>query len=253
MLNIGISGCNGTMGQILSDLISQEEGVQVVLGVDKESNRYENHYPVFEKPLMIDVECEVMIDFSSPDNLDDLLTYCLNHQVAAVIATTGLSEEQEVKIEQAAKTIPIFRSANTSLGINVLLDLVKTATRILSDTFDIEIIEKHHNQKVDAPSGTAYMIASSINEELSHSMDYHFGRQGNDSKRNENEIGIHSVRGGTIPGEHTVIFAGFDEIIEIKHTALSKKIFAEQAIKAAQYIARNEAKLYNMGDLMKAN
>ena len=148
-----------------------------------------------------------------------------------MIATTGLSEAQEAKIIEASHKIPIFRSSNTSLGVNVLLDLVKTATRLLNDNFDIEVIEKHHNKKVDAPSGTAFMIANSINEELNQAMDYNYGRQGNHMKRNEKEIGIHSVRGGTIPGEHTVIFAGPDEMIEIKHTALSKKIFAEQALK----------------------
>lgn len=253
MLNIGISGCNGTMGRILSDLILEQDEKNVVLGVDRRSSSEEMGYPIFESPLNINIDCDVIIDFSNPDNLDDLLAYCLKNKVAAVIATTGLTEEQEEKIVEASQLIAIFRSSNTSLGVNVLLDLVKTAARILSDNFDIEVIEKHHNKKLDAPSGTAYMIASSINEELSHSMDYNYGRQGNDTKRNEKEIGIHSVRGGTIPGEHTVIFAGLDEIIEIKHTALSKKIFAEQAIKAAQFISQKEAKLYNMGDLMKTN
>lgn len=253
MLNVGLSGCNGTMGRIIHDLLLEQENVQVVFGIDIEPERYENDYPVFTDPYEINVDCDVIIDFSKPENIDHLLDYCVNHETAVVIATTGLSEVQEAKIIEASHKIPIFRSSNTSLGVNVLLDLVKTATRLLNDNFDIEVIEKHHNKKVDAPSGTAFMIANSINEELNQAMDYNYGRQGNHMKRNEKEIGIHSVRGGTIPGEHTVIFAGPDEMIEIKHTALSKKIFAEQAIKAAEFITHKEAKLYNMNDMMHAN
>lgn len=250
MIRIGLSGCLGTMGQIISELIEQQDGVELVFGIDKRAGEIDVLYPVFSLPKEVNLSCDVIIDFSNAGNVDDLIDYCISNQVAAVIATTGLSEKQEEKIKEAARIIPIFRSANTSLGINVLLDLVKKATSILSDNFDIEIIEKHHNKKVDAPSGTAYMIASTINEELHHSMKYNYGRQGNDSKRLENEIGIHSVRGGTIPGEHIVIFAGLDEVIEIKHTALSKKIFAKQAIKAAEFIAHNKPQLYNMGDLL---
>ena len=235
MIRIGLSGCLGTMGQIISELIEQQDGVELVFGIDKRAGEIDVLYPVFSLPKEVNLSCDVIIDFSNAGNVDDLIDYCISNQVAAVIATTGLSEKQEEKIKEAARIIPIFRSANTSLGINVLLDLVKKATSILSDNFDIEIIEKHHNKKVDAPSGTAYMIASTINEEL---------------HRLENEIGIHSVRGGTIPGEHIVIFAGLDEVIEIKHTALSKKIFAKQAIKAAEFIAHNKPQLYNMGDLM---
>ncbi len=253
MLNVGLSGCNGTMGRILNELLVEEEGVQVVFGIDIAPERYENNYPVFTNPLQINVDCDVIIDFSKPENVDHLLDYCVKKEIAVVIATTGLSEAQEEKILEAAHHIPVFHSSNTSLGVNVLLNLVKTATRLLSDHFDIEVIEKHHNKKVDAPSGTAFMIASSINEELNEAMDYNYGRQGNHTKRNEKEIGIHSVRGGTIPGEHTVIFAGPDEMIEIKHTALSKKIFAEQAIKAAEFITHNDARLYNMNDLMHTN
>lgn len=250
MIRIGLSGCLGTMGRIIGELIEQQEGVQLVFGIDKRAGEEEVVYPIFSLPKEVNLPCDVIIDFSNASSVDDLIDYCVMHQVGAVIATTGLSEEQEEKIKEAARVIPIFRSANTSLGINVLLDLVKKATSILSDNFDIEVIEKHHNKKVDAPSGTAYMIASTINEELHHSMAYNYGRHGNEAKRSEKEIGIHSVRGGTIPGEHTVIFAGLDEIIEIKHTALSKKIFAKQAIKAAEFIAHNKPQLYNMGDLM---
>lgn len=253
MLKVGLSGCNGTMGRILNELLQEDQHTTVVFGIDLDPARFENEYPVFKTPKEVTVPCDVVIDFSKPENIDALIDYCLLNRVPAVIATTGLTEEQESKIVEASHQIPIFRSGNTSLGVNVLLDLVKTATRLLNDQFDIEVIEKHHNKKVDAPSGTAFMIASSINEELHNSMEYHYGRQGNHTKREEKEIGIHSVRGGTIPGEHTVIFAGPDEMIEIKHTALSKKIFAQQAIRAAEFVTQREPKLYNMHDVMNAN
>lgn len=253
MIRIGLSGCLGTMGQIISELIEQQDGVELVFGIDKRAGEIDVLYPVFSLPKEVNLSCDVIIDFSNAGNVDDLIDYCISNQVAAVIATTGLSEKQEEKIKEAARIIPIFRSANTSLGINVLLDLVKKATSILSDNFDIEIIEKHHNKKVDAPSGTAKMIANAINKELDDSMEFNYGRSGNDAKRKEKEIGIHAIRGGTIPGEHTVIFAGLDEIVEIKHTALSKKVFAQGAIKAAQYILNKENGLYDMNNLINNN
>lgn len=253
MIRIGLSGCLGTMGQIISDLIEQQDGVELVFGIDKRAGEIDVLYPVFSLPKEVNLSCDVIIDFSNAGNVDDLIDYCISNQVAAVIATTGLSEKQEEKIKEAARIIPIFRSANTSLGINVLLDLVKKATSILSDNFDIEIIEKHHNKKVDAPSGTAKMIANAINKELDDSMEFNYGRSGNDAKRKEKEIGIHAIRGGTIPGEHTVIFAGLDEIVEIKHTALSKKVFAQGSIKAAQYILNKENGLYDMNNLINNN
>lgn len=250
MIRIGLSGCLGTMGQIISDLIEQQDGVELVFGIDKRAGEIDVLYPVFSLPKEVNLSCDVIIDFSNAGNVDDLIDYCISNQVAAVIATTGLSEKQEEKIKEAARIIPIFRSANTSLGINVLLDLVKKATSILSDNFDIEIIEKHHNKKVDAPSGTALMIADAINEELDNSMEYKYGREGKSAKREGNEIGIHAIRGGTIPGEHTVIFAGLDEIVEVKHTALSKNIFASGAVKAAKFIVNKENGLYKMENLM---
>lgn len=253
MIRIGLSGCLGTMGQIISELIEQQDGVELVFGIDKRAGEIDVLYPVFSLPKEVNLSCDVIIDFSNAGNVDDLIDYCISNQVAAVIATTGLSEKQEEKIKEAARIIPIFRSANTSLGINVLLDLVKKATSILSDNFDIEIIEKHHNKKVDAPSGTAKMIANAINKELDDSMEFNYGRSGNDAKRKEKEIGIHAIRGGTIPGEHTVIFAGLDEIVEIKHTALSKKVFAQGSIKAAQYILNKENGLYDMNNLINNN
>ena len=250
MLKVGLSGCNGIMGRILNELLADSEDIQIVFGIDREPERYENHYPVFKDSSSIQMTCDVIIDFSHPSYLGHLLNYCLKNKVAIVIATTGFSDEQKQKILEASNQIPVFHSSNTALGVNVLLDLVKLATRLLGDDFDIEVIEKHHHKKIDAPSGTAFMIANSINEERMDNIDYKYGRFGNQAKREKNEIGIHSVRGGTIPGEHTVIFAGDDEIIEMRHTALSKKIFAKQAIKAAKFIADKNPKLYQMHDLI---
>ncbi len=250
VINIGISGCNGAMGRVLTEIIEQLEDVQIVLGIDRNSDLYNKKYPVYEKASQIDIRCDVIIDFSHPSNLEDLLNSCVEKKIAIVIATTGISEQQNELIYKSSQHIPIFKSFNMSLGINLLLDLVKKSAIVLSDTFDIEIIEKHHNKKVDAPSGTAYMIADSINEVLKNSMTYSYERHGFDAKRNKKEIGIHAVRGGTITGEHSIIFAGMDEIIEIKHTALSKKIFAEGALKAAKYIVEKESSLYCMNDLI---
>lgn len=250
MLNLGISGCNGAMGRVLTELIGKMEDACIVLGIDRSPDSCINDYPVYESASQIDIACDVIIDFSHPSNLEDLLEFCVQQKTALVIATTGLTEEQVENIHEASNHVPVFRSFNMSLGINLLLDLVKKSANVLSDAFDIEIIEKHHNKKVDAPSGTAFMIAGSINEELGNSMTYNYGRNGSDARRQQKEIGIHAVRGGTIPGEHSVIFAGMDEIIEIKHSALSKKIFAEGAVKAARYISDKQAGLYSMNDLI---
>lgn len=250
MLKVLINGCNGTMGQVLSKQIEEAENVVVAAGVDKNSEKYENSYPVYNDIFNFEEKADVIIDFSNPQSMTKLLEYGIKTETPIVIATTGLSHEDMDNIRKASKKITVFHSANTSLGINVLSNLVKKAAGVLSKSFDIEIIEKHHNKKIDAPSGTAYLIANAVNEELENSMEFVFGREGNDAKRTKKEIGIHAVRGGTIPGEHTVIFAGMDEILEIKHTALSKKIFAQGAIKAAIFAAKQEKGLYSMNDLM---
>lgn len=250
MLKVGISGCNGSMGRVLSDSIDCMDDMSVVFGIDRNPGIYDNEYPVYENISKVDMKCDVIIDFSHPSNLEELLEFCIKNKNAIVIATTGTSEEDDKKINDYSKIIPIFKSSNTSLGVNLLINLVKKASILLSDTFDIEIIEKHHNKKIDAPSGTAYMIAYAINEELNNSMLYTYGREGKDAKRKKKEIGIHAIRGGSIPGEHTVIFAGNDEIIEIKHSALSKKIFAEGAIKAAIYVVKKENGLFSMNNII---
>lgn len=249
MINIVINGCNGAMGRTLSEIINDVEDVNVVAGIDI-NNVQNQEYPVYNKLENITQECDVIIDFSNPLSLSSLLKFGIVNKKPLVIATTGISFEQEKEIEEASKFIPIFRTANTSLGINVLIDLVKKATNILSDTFDIEIIEKHHNKKIDSPSGTAKMIANAINEELDGSTKFNYGREGKDTKRQKDEIGIHAIRGGTIPGEHIVIFAGNDEIVEIKHQALSKKVFAQGAVEASKYIINKTSGIYNMNDLI---
>ncbi len=249
MLKIIISGCNGAMGQVLTKTIEAMEDSKIVAGIDKNIDRCKNNYEVYSDILGFKEKADVVIDFSNPGSLENILRYGTETETPIVIATTGLSDKNIESIKKASEKIAIFQSGNTSLGINVLTSLVKKAAAVLSENFDIEIIEKHHNKKIDAPSGTAYMIANSINDELNNSKEFVYGREGI-SKREKNEIGIHAVRGGTIAGEHTVIFAGMDEIIEIKHTAMSKNIFAQGAVKAAKYLVNQDKGLYNMNDLI---
>lgn len=253
MINVVVSGCNGAMGRVLTKVIEEMEGMTIVAGIDKNTDLCKNNYPVYKSPSLVKEKCDVIIDFSGPSNISGLLEYAVNNDIALVIATTGFSDKEEKKIKEASKFTRIFKSSNMSLGVNVLINLVKQATNTLGDIADIEIIEKHHNKKVDAPSGTAKMIAEAINKELDGSMEFSYGRNGTDAKREENEIGIHSIRGGTISGEHTVIFAGLDEIIEVKHTALSKKVFAQGATKAAKYILNRKNGLYDMTSLINNN
>jgi len=249
-MKVIINGCNGAMGQVLSRIIDNEDDIEILAGIDRNPERYNNNYPVYSEIFNCREKAEVIIDFSSPNSLKSLLEYGVEKRIPLVIATTGLSEADIENIVEASKTIPIFQSSNTSLGVNALINLVKKAAVVLAENFDIEIIEKHHNKKIDAPSGTAYMIANAINGELGNSKDFIYGREGNKDARRKNHIGIHAVRGGSIPGEHTVIFAGEDEVIEIKHTAFSKDIFAAGAVKAARFIINQEKGLYNMNNLI---
>lgn len=251
MIKVIINGCNGAMGQVLNKVIGEMEDIEIVAGIDKNIDRFKNNYPVYSHILNYEGKADVVIDFSNPTSVEGVLEYGVKTSTPLVIATTGLTPENLESLNKASKSIPIFHSYNTSLGVNVLVSLVKKAAAILSESFDIEIIEKHHNKKIDAPSGTAYMIANAINEELNNSMEFIYGREGKDAKRTKNEIGIHAVRGGTIPGEHTVIFAGMDEIVEVKHTALSKNIFAQGAVKAAKYIINKSNGIYDMNDIIK--
>ncbi len=249
MINILMSGCNGKMGQVISRMAAESEGLKIAAGYDKYT-KISNPYPVFDDLNKCDVKVDVIIDFSNPDALDDLLSYSVKNKIPLIVATTGLSSQQVNKLREVSEAIPVFFSANMSLGVNLLMDLVKKAAKVLEDNFDIEIIEKHHNQKIDAPSGTALAIADEINSALSEKQEYVYDRHSRRKKRNKKEIGIHAVRGGTIVGEHSVIFAGTDEIIEINHIATSKEIFATGALSAARFLYNKKPGFYNMNDLI---
>ncbi|MFZ7120047.1 MAG: 4-hydroxy-tetrahydrodipicolinate reductase [Eubacteriaceae bacterium] len=250
MINILLSGCNGAMGKTLQEVIKNEENMQVVAGYDNE-NKNNTSFELYTDLNDCNDNIDLIIDFSHFSVFDKILEFALSKKIPLVMATTGLTMENEKSIQEASITIPIFRTANMSIGVNVMLGLIADATKQL-DGFDIEIIEKHHNKKVDSPSGTALMLANEINTTLNNSMDFVYGREGKSTKRQTNEIGIHAFRGGTISGEHSVIYAGDDEIIEIKHTALSKKVFAKGAVRAAKFIYQKENGLYDMRKILKS-
>lgn len=250
MIKVLLCGSNGKMGEVLTSLIIDDSNMTVIAGIDKHGNS-KHAYPVFSSFDECNIKADVIIDFSHHSMVSDLIDYCVYSKTPAVICTTGLDETIVKKIGDASKEVALFRSGNMSLGVNLIMDLARKAARILKDDFDIEIIEKHHKRKVDAPSGTAYMIAQSINDELENTKEFTFGRYGRSTKRQESEIGIHAIRGGTIVGEHTVIYAGPDEIIEIKHSATSRKVFAAGAVKAAKFLVTKENGLFNMDDILK--
>lgn len=246
MTKMIMHGCNGYMGQVISNLVKEDESCEIVAGIDIVDNR-DNGYPVFTNIHDCDVTADVIIDFASTAAVDDLLEYAVERQIPVVLCTTGLSKEQIEHVEDASKKVAVLRSANMSLGINTLLKMVKEATNVFAPAgFDIEIVEKHHNKKVDAPSGTALALADSINEELNNEYEYCYDRSDRREKRPKNEIGISAVRGGTIVGEHEIIFAGTDEVIEFKHTAYSKAVFAKGAIQAGKFLKGKEAGKYDM-------
>ena len=250
MVNVIMHGCNGKMGRVITNLVSQDNDIEIVAGIDAYTG-IDNEYPVFTSIKECTVKADVIIDFAVTSAIDDLLDYSVSTKTPVVICTTGLSAEQLDKVNEASKKVAVLRSANMSLGINTLMKLLKTATEVLANRgFDIEIVEKHHNQKVDAPSGTALALADCMNQVLDNQYDYTYDRSTVRQKRAKNEIGISAVRGGTIVGEHEVIFAGIDEVIEIKHTAYSKAIFAKGAIDAAKFLKGKEAGLYNMADVI---
>ncbi len=250
MMNIILSGCSGKMGQTITNVVQKNKDCQIVAGVDKLDNK-STSYPVFPSIDQISESADVVIDFSNPDMLSSLLTFCKLRKIPLVLCTTGFSSAQIEEVKSVSKEIPIFFSGNMSLGINLLISLSRIATKVLGKDFDIEIIEKHHNQKIDAPSGTALMIADALSKELENEPQYVYDRHSSRKKRSKNEIGIHSIRGGTIVGEHEVIFAGQDELVSITHSASSKVIFANGAINAALFIVGFSNGLYNMNDLLK--
>ncbi len=248
MINIILSGCNGKMGRVITRLAAEDENVKIVAGFDI-ADTLPNTYPVYKNPTECTEKADVLIDFSHPSALDGVLEFCKNTSTPAVICTTGLSDEQRQSLLDMAKFVPMFFSANMSLGINLLIALAKKAAVILEENFDIEIVERHHNQKIDAPSGTALAIADGISEVLTDASEYVYDRHSVRRKRRKNEIGIHAVRGGTIVGDHDVIFAGNDEVIELKHSAASKEVFAVGAIKAAKFLTGKPKGMYSMNDL----
>ncbi len=249
MINILLSGCNGKMGQVITRLSEQYDDLKIVAGYDIADNQ-KNEYPVFSDLQKCNVKVDVIVDFSNPAALDTLMPYAVAKRLPIVVATTGLSSVQKSLLEKASESIPVFSSANMSLGINLLIDLVKKAAKILELNYDIEIIEKHHNQKLDAPSGTALYIADSINSVLEQKQQYVYDRHSRRKKRSSTEIGIHAVRGGTIVGDHSVLFAGNDEIIEINHSAMSRDIFGTGALRAARFICGKRPGMYDMDALI---
>ena len=239
------------MGRVIASCVADREDCEIVAGIDP-AGMEEAAFPVFRAASQFDGQADVIIDFSHPSALEGILSYAVSHHTPAVIATTGLNEQQVASIHEAAKEVPVFFSANMSIGISLLTELAQKAARVLGDSFDIEIIEKHHNQKIDAPSGTALMLADAISGELKQKPHYEFDRHSKRAKRDKNEIGIHAVRGGTIVGEHEVLFAGRDELISISHSARSKEIFAVGSVNAALFLCNQPAGCYAMRDFVNA-
>lgn len=249
MTKIILCGCNGKMGHAISKLVEERDDCVIVAGVDTRTDCLCG-YQVYSKISDISAEADVIVDFSHPSLLEDLLTYALDKKLPIVMCTTGLSDAQVEDLKNAAEKIPVFYSRNMSLGINLLIALARKATNILGEGFDIEIVEKHHNQKIDAPSGTALMIADAIAEERTVPSRYEYDRHSVRRKREKEEIGIHAIRGGTIVGEHDVIFAGHDEVLTLSHSACSKGVFAAGAVNAAVFMKGQEAGLYDMNDMI---
>lgn len=250
MVKIIMHGCNGHMGQVISELVEKDADVEIVAGIDIADNG-KNSYPVFTNMEDCNVEADAIIDFSSAKAVDALLDYSAKRKIPVVVCTTGLSEEQLAHLEETSQKVAILKSANMSLGINTLLKIVQSAAKVLAEAgFDMEIVEKHHKLKLDAPSGTALALADSLNEAMDNRYHYVYDRSQRREKRDDMEIGISAVRGGTIVGDHEVIFAGPDEVIEFKHTAYSKAVFGKGAVEAAKFLAGKPAGRYDMSDVI---
>ena len=250
MVKIAITGANGKMGRVIANLVAAREDCTVVAGIDL-NDVPNDSFPVVKYPSELAEKPDVIIDFSHPSALPDLLSYCTINNVPLVAATTGYTADEIAKIKKTAEQIPIFFTFNMSLGINLLVELGKRAVNVLGGQYDIEIVEKHHNQKKDAPSGTAIMIAEALNGELDNKMKYVYDRHNVRKAREANEIGMHAIRGGTIVGEHDIIFAGHDEVITLSHSAGSKEVFANGSINAAIFLSGKESGLYDMSDLLQ--
>ena len=251
MIKILMHGCNGKMGRMITEIAKQDQDVEIVAGVDKYT-AVANEYPVFETISECDVDADAVIDFSNAGAVDELLDYCVEKKLPVVLCTTGLSEEQLARVKEVSEKIAVLKSANMSMGINLLLKLLKDAAKVLAPAgYDMELVEKHHNQKLDAPSGTALALADSMNEALGNEYEYVYDRSQVRKKRDVKEIGISAVRAGTIVGEHEVIFAGTDEVIEFKHTAYSRSVFAKGAVEAAKFLAEQKRGMYDMRDVIR--
>ena len=250
MVKIIMHGCNGKMGQVITGIVAADKDAEIVAGIDIVDNR-RNPYPVFTNIDDCNVEADVIIDFASAKAIDKLLDYVETRKIPVVLCTTGLSEEQLARVEEVSKKVAVLKSANMSLGINTLFKVLKSVSPLLAEAgFDIEIVEKHHHFKVDAPSGTALALGDAINESLPEKYEYKFDRSQDRIPRPKNEIGFSSVRGGTIVGEHDVIFAGEDEVITFSHTAYSKSVFAKGAVEAAKFLKGQPAGHYTMKEVI---
>ena len=253
MIRIIMRGCNGKMGQCISRIVAEDPETEMVAGIDIFDDGH-NPYPVFKDIRDCNVQADCLIDFSGVKGIEDMLDYCVEKNLPCVLCTTGLSKEQLDAVTEASKKVAILKSANMSLGINLLLKMLKDATNILAPAgFDIEIVEKHHNLKKDAPSGTALALADSINEELNNEYEYVFDRSQRREQRPKKEIGLSAVRGGTIVGDHDVIFAGEDEVITFSHTAYSKAVFGKGAVQAAKFLAGKGPGYYTMSNVIDAS
>ena len=253
MTRIIMCGCNGAMGRMITGIVRDDPEAEIVAGIDMADNG-QTDFPVFSSISDCNVEADAIIDFSTPKILTEILTYSKQHKVPAVLCTTGYNDEQLAEIEAATTEAAILKSANMSLGINTLLKLLQDAAKVFAgEGFDVEIVEKHHNQKLDAPSGTALALADSINEAMGNQYEYIYDRSQRRQKRDKKELGLSAVRGGTIVGEHDVIFAGTDEVITFSHTAYSKAVFGKGAVAAAKFLKGKESGRYDMADVIAAN
>ena len=251
MIKILMHGCNGKMGRMITELVKNDDSAVIAAGVDTYTG-IANDYPVYESIDQCDTDVDVVIDFSNAGAVDALLDYCAEKKIPVVLCTTGLSEEQLEEVRETSEKTAVLKSANMSMGINLLLKLLKDAAKVLGNAgYDIELVERHHNQKLDAPSGTALALADSINEALNGEYHYVYDRSQVRQKRDAKEIGISAVRGGTIVGDHEVIFAGTDEVIEFRHSAYSRNVFAKGAVEAAKFLAGKETGMYDMGDVIR--
>lgn len=250
MVKVLLHGCNGAMGQVIAGLAKKDPQVEIAAGVDLNTEKKQD-FPVYASLKEVKEPVDVVVDFASAKAVDGLLDYCAEHGIPVVLCTTGLSQEQIEKAQAAGEKTAVLRSANMSLGVNLLFKLVAEAARTLyGEGFDIEIVEKHHNQKMDAPSGTALALADAANGAVENACHYVYDRSQRREKRDPMEIGISAVRGGSIVGEHDVIFAGTDEVITLSHTAYSKAIFGKGALAAAVFLAGREPGMYTMADVI---